>query len=264
MTILVTGTAGFIGYSLAEALLQRGETVTGFDNFNPYYDPSIKEARTARLARHPGFTLVRGDLADQPALAAAFEAAKPDRVVNLAAQAGVRYSIEHPEVYVASNLVGFCNILELCKQHEVGHLVYASTSSVYGKSDAVRFSEEHRTDAPLSIYAATKKSNEVLAYSYAHLFGLKMSGLRFFTVYGPWGRPDMALFMFTRNILAGKPGCGQRQVHQVPARFLRKVPMHRSLFPAFQVAGCHLQGLVPQALELGRANGQGRRAGGGI
>ena len=205
MTIFVTGSAGFIGYSLSEVLLARGERVVGFDNFNPYYDPSIKEARTERLSRHDGFRLIRGDLADRDALAAAFESAKPRIVVNLAAQAGVRYSIEHPEAYVASNLVGFCNLLELCKQHETEHLVYASTSSVYGKSDAIRFSEDQRTDGPLSIYAATKKSNEVLAHSYAHLFGMKMTGLRFFTVYGPWGRPDMALFMFTRNMLAGEP-----------------------------------------------------------
>lgn len=205
MTILVTGSAGFIGYSVSEALLARGETVAGFDNFNDYYDPTIKEVRTQRLNSRGGFSLVRGDLAEMDQLSEVFETHKPSRVVHLAAQAGVRYSIEHPEKYVASNLVGFCNMLELCKRHSVDHLVFASTSSVYGASDAVRFSEGQSTDGPLSIYAATKKSNEVLAYSYAHLFGMKMTALRFFTVYGPWGRPDMALFMFTKKILAGEP-----------------------------------------------------------
>jgi len=205
MTILVTGSAGFIGYSVSEALLARGETVAGFDNFNDYYDPTIKEVRTQRLNSRGGYSLVRGDLADMDALSEVFEKHKPDRVVHLAAQAGVRYSIDHPEKYVSSNLVGFCNMLELCKRHSVDHLVFASTSSVYGASDAVRFSEEQSTDGPLSIYAATKKSNEVLAYSYAHLFGIKMTALRFFTVYGPWGRPDMALFLFTKKILAGEP-----------------------------------------------------------
>ena len=205
MTILVTGSAGFIGYSVSEALLARGETVAGFDNFNDYYDPTIKEVRTQRLNSRGGYSLVRGDLADMDALSEVFEKHKPDRVVHLAAQAGVRYSIDHPEKYVSSNLVGFCNMLELCKRHSVDHLVFASTSSVYGASDAVRFSEEQSTDGPLSIYAATKKSNEVLAYSYAHLFGMKMTALRFFTVYGPWGRPDMALFLFTKKILAGEP-----------------------------------------------------------
>jgi len=205
MTILVTGSAGFIGYSVCEALLARGETVAGFDNFNDYYDPAIKEVRTQRLHSRGGYSLVRGDLADNDALAEVFETHKPDRVVHLAAQAGVRYSIEHPEKYVSANLVGFCNMLELCKVHGVEHMVFASTSSVYGASEAERFSEEQSTDGPLSIYAATKKSNEVLAYSYAHLFGIKMTALRFFTVYGPWGRPDMALFMFTQKILAGEP-----------------------------------------------------------
>lgn len=205
MTILVTGSAGFIGYSVSEALLARGESVAGFDNFNDYYDPTIKEVRTQRLNSRGNFNLIRGDLAEVDQLSEVFEKHKPDRVVHLAAQAGVRYSIEHPEKYVAANLVGFCNMLELCKQHSVEHLVFASTSSVYGASDAVKFSEEQSTDGPLSIYAATKKSNEVLAYSYAHLFGMKMTALRFFTVYGPWGRPDMALFMFTKKILAGEP-----------------------------------------------------------
>ncbi|MEM1048735.1 MAG: SDR family NAD(P)-dependent oxidoreductase [Pseudomonadota bacterium] len=205
MTVLVTGSAGFIGYSLCEALLARGETVVGYDNFNAYYDPVLKEVRTQRLNSRDGFSLVRGDVADAEALEALFAAHKPDRVVHLAAQAGVRYSIENPQAYVTANLVGFCNMLETCKRHGVKHLVYASTSSVYGASDAVRFSEDQSTDQPLSIYAATKKSNEVLAHSYAHLFGMAMTGLRFFTVYGPWGRPDMALFKFTKAILAGEP-----------------------------------------------------------
>ncbi len=205
MTVLVTGSAGFIGYSLCEALLARGETVVGYDNFNAYYDPVLKEVRTQRLNSRDGFSLVRGDVADADALEALFAAHKPDRVVHLAAQAGVRYSIENPQAYVMANLVGFCTILETCKRHGVEHLVYASTSSVYGSSDAVRFSEDQSTDRPLSIYAATKKSNEVLAHSYAHLFGMAMTGLRFFTVYGPWGRPDMALFKFTKAILAGEP-----------------------------------------------------------
>lgn len=205
MTVLVTGSAGFIGYSLCEALLARGEAVVGYDNFNSYYDPVLKEVRTQRLNSRDGFSLVRGDVADADALEALFATHKPDRVVHLAAQAGVRYSIENPQAYVTANLVGFCNMLETCKRHGVDHLVYASTSSVYGASDAVQFSEDQSTDRPLSIYAATKKSNEVLAHSYAHLFGMAMTGLRFFTVYGPWGRPDMALFKFTKAILADKP-----------------------------------------------------------
>ena len=205
MRILVTGTAGFIGNDLAIKLLERGDEVIGVDNLNDYYDVSLKEARLARIATHPKFTELRISLEDRSAIGQAFSKHKPQRVVNLAAQAGVRYSIEHPETYVDSNLVGFLHILEGCRHHGVEHLVYASSSSVYGANTKMPFSVHHNVDHPMSLYAATKKANELMAHTYSSLYRLPTTGLRFFTVYGPWGRPDMALFKFTQNILAGKP-----------------------------------------------------------
>lgn len=204
MTILVTGAAGFIGYHTAEALLARGETVVGLDIVNDYYDPALKEARLARLARRSGFVEMRVDVADRPALEDVFARHRPRGVIHLAAQAGVRYSVTNPHAYAGSNLVGFLNILECSRQARVEHLVYASTSSVYGANAALPFSEQHGVGHPMSLYAATKRANEVMAHSYAHLYGLPCTGLRFFTVYGPWGRPDMALFKFTRAILSGE------------------------------------------------------------
>lgn len=205
MKILVTGTAGFIGSHLAHKLLDRGDEIIGIDNVNDYYDVSLKEARLARLRARPGFTEVRSALEEREKLFAVFARHRPERVVNLAAQAGVRYSLENPHAYIDANLVGFCNILEACRHHEVEHLVYASSSSVYGANTAMPFSVHHNVDHPVSLYAATKKANELMAHTYSHLFGLPTTGLRFFTVYGPWGRPDMALFKFTRSILAGQP-----------------------------------------------------------
>ncbi|AVT78129.1 UDP-glucuronate 5-epimerase [Rhodopseudomonas palustris] len=204
MRILVTGTAGFIGSELAIRLLERGETVVGIDNHNDYYDPVIKEARLARHADHPRYTHLRIDLADRAAIESAFATHRPDRVVNLAAQAGVRYSIDNPLAYINSNIVGFAHILEGCRHHGVDHLVYASSSSVYGGNTTMPFSVHHNVDHPLSLYAASKKSNELMAHTYSHLYGLPTSGLRFFTVYGPWGRPDMALFKFTKAIISGE------------------------------------------------------------
>jgi UDP-glucuronate 4-epimerase len=205
MRVLVTGAAGFIGYHVAERLLARGDEVIGLDNLNPYYDPSLKRARLARLARSRGFAFERADLADRAAMEALFATARIARAVHLGAQAGVRYSLENPHAYAESNLVGTLNVLEGCRHHGVEHLVFASTSSVYGANTKMPFSVHQGADHPLSFYAATKKANEVMAHAYASLFGLPVTGLRFFTVYGPWGRPDMALFLFTRNILAGKP-----------------------------------------------------------
>ncbi len=205
MRVLVTGTAGFIGSFLAHRLLDRGDEVIGIDNLNDYYDVRLKRARLARLNARPGFTEICACLEDREAITAAFRKYRPQRVVNLAAQAGVRYSLENPKVYIDANLVGFCNILEACRHFEVDHLVYASSSSVYGANTKMPFSVHHNVDHPVSLYAATKKANELMAHAYSHLYGLPTTGLRFFTVYGPWGRPDMALFKFTRNILEGKP-----------------------------------------------------------
>jgi UDP-glucuronate 4-epimerase len=205
MRILVTGSAGFIGSTLTLRLLERGNKVIGIDNHNAYYDSTLKEARLARFADHPNYTHLRIDLADKVAIENAFKTHKPQNVVNLAAQAGVRYSIENPLAYVESNIVGFAHILEGCRHHGVDHLVYASTSSVYGANTAMPFSVHQNVDHPLSFYAASKKCNELMAHAYSHLYKLPTTGLRFFTVYGPWGRPDMALFKFTKAILAGQP-----------------------------------------------------------
>jgi len=205
MRILVTGAAGFIGSRLSQRLLERGDEVLGYDNLNAYYDPTLKEARLAQLLPKRGFRFVRAGLEDRPALDAAFAGFSPDRVVNLAAQAGVRYSLENPQAYVDSNITGFLNVLEACRHRGVEHLVYASSSSVYGANRKLPFAVEDGVDHPVSMYAATKKANELMAHTYSHLFGLPTTGLRFFTVYGPWGRPDMALFLFTRKILAGEP-----------------------------------------------------------
>lgn len=204
MKVLVTGSAGFIGSALVLRLLDRGDTVIGIDNHNNYYDPAIKEARLARFFDHPSYTHLRIDLADRQAMQEAFSLHAPQRVVNLAAQAGVRYSIENPLAYIDSNIVGFAHVLEGCRHNGVEHLVYASSSSVYGANTAMPFSVHHNVDHPLSLYAASKKSNELMAHTYSHLYGLPTTGLRFFTVYGPWGRPDMALFKFTKAILAGE------------------------------------------------------------
>ena len=195
MKILVTGAAGFIGYHTSTLLLERGDQVVGLDNLNDYYDVRLKEARVARLARSAGFRFVRLDLADREGMKALFEREKFDRVIHLGAQAGVRYSIQNPLAYVDSNVVGTANVLEVCRHNGVGHLVYASTSSVYGANTKMPFSVHQNVDHPLSFYAATKKANELMAHTYAQLYGLPVTGLRFFTVYGPWGRPDMALFL---------------------------------------------------------------------
>jgi UDP-glucuronate 4-epimerase len=205
MKILVTGSAGFIGSALTLRLLERGDSVIGIDNHNNYYDPKIKEARLARYLEHLKYKHYRIDLVDYKAVEKIFTAHHPKCVVNLAAQAGVRYSIENPLAYIQSNIVGYSHILEGCRHHGVEHLVYASTSSVYGANTSVPFSEHDSTDHPLSLYAASKKSNEIMAHAYSHLYQLPTTGLRFFTVYGPWGRPDMALFKFTNSILKEKP-----------------------------------------------------------
>lgn len=203
--ILVTGAAGFIGYHTSERLLARGDEVVGLDNVNDYYDPTLKEARLARLIGTPGFRFVRLDLGDRVGMERLFATERFDKVINLAAQAGVRYSLTNPHAYIDSNLVGFLHILEGCRHHGVQHLTYASSSSVYGANTAMPFSVHQNVDHPLSLYAATKKANELMAHTYSHLYGLPTTGLRFFTVYGPWGRPDMALFLFTKAILEGRP-----------------------------------------------------------
>lgn len=205
MKILVTGTAGFIGSHVAMRLLERGDDVIGIDNLNDYYDVELKKARLARFTGHPRYTHIAADLADRAAIETAFATHRPQRVINLAAQAGVRYAAQNPHVYVSNNVTGFLHILEGCRHHGVEHLVFASTSSVYGANRAMPFSEHSPTEHPLTLYAATKKANEQMAHSYAHLYGIPSTGLRFFTVYGPWGRPDMALFLFTKAILAGEP-----------------------------------------------------------
>lgn len=205
MRILVTGAAGFIGMHTAERLLARGDSVTGIDNINDYYSPKLKRDRLARLIPNQNFHFVEGDISDQSALEKVFAGEPFDAVIHLAAQAGVRYSITHPAAYIHSNLNGFGGILEACRQYQARHLVFASTSSVYGTNAQLPFSEHHTADHPVSLYAATKRANELMAHSYAHLFRLPTTGLRFFTVYGPWGRPDMAAFLFAKAILAGEP-----------------------------------------------------------
>jgi len=205
MKILITGTAGFIGSSLAIKLLERGDEVIGIDNVNDYYDVNLKFARLERVMAFDNFTEIRGSLEDRDLMEKVFREHQPQRVVNLAAQAGVRYSLENPYAYIDANILGFMNILENCRHTNVEHLVYASSSSVYGNHTNMPFSIHEPVDHPVSLYAATKKSNELMAHTYSHLFDLPTTGLRFFTVYGPWGRPDMALFMFTRNILSGEP-----------------------------------------------------------
>lgn len=205
MKVLITGAAGFIGMHVAQILLSRGDEVVGIDNLNDYYDVSLKKARLARLAAYPGFKHVLLDIADRPGVAAVFTREKPQRVLNLAAQAGVRYSLTNPHAYVDSNVVGFVNVLEGCRHNGVEHLVYASSSSVYGGNTRMPFSEHDNIDHPVSLYAATKKANELMAHTYSHLYGLPTSGLRYFTVYGPWGRPDMALFLFAKAIIEDRP-----------------------------------------------------------
>jgi UDP-glucuronate 4-epimerase len=205
MKILVTGAAGFIGMHVCQLLLARGDDVIGVDNLNDYYDVALKEARLARLTPNPRFRFFRLDIADRDGIAALFAKERPQRVVNLAAQAGVRYSLQNPHAYVDSNVVGFVNILEGCRHTGVEHFVYASSSSIYGGNERMPFSEHDNVDHPVSLYAATKKANELMAHTYSHLFNLPTTGLRFFTVYGPWGRPDMALFLFTKAILEGRP-----------------------------------------------------------
>lgn len=210
MKTLVTGSAGFIGYHVARRLIERGDAVVGFDVINDYYDPALKHARLAQLealgkTQGADYTFIQADLADQTAVDTAFSTHQFDRVIHLAAQAGVRYSLENPRAYVQSNIVGFTNILEACRHARVGHLVYASTSSVYGANTKLPFSEHDGANHPIQFYAATKRANELMAHSYAHLYGLPTTGLRFFTVYGPWGRPDMALYTFTKKILKGEP-----------------------------------------------------------
>jgi UDP-glucuronate 4-epimerase len=204
MKILLTGTAGFIGMTTALRLLARGDDIVGLDNLNDYYEVTLKENRLKRLLPHPNFRFIKLDVADRDGMAALFAAEKPDRVIHLAAQAGVRYSLENPHAYVDSNLTGFVNVLEGCRHAKVQHLVYASSSSVYGGNTKMPFSEHDSVDHPVSLYAATKKANELMAHTYSHLFDLPTTGLRFFTVYGPWGRPDMALFLFTKAILEGR------------------------------------------------------------
>ncbi len=203
--ILVTGAAGFIGFHLARELLERGQDVIGYDNVNDYYDPSLKEARLAILGDYDDFSFYRKDLLDEAALTHVFKNHSPQLIIHLAAQAGVRYSLENPKAYIGSNLTGFFNILEVCRHHQIEHLIYASSSSVYGMNEKMPFSTKHGVDHPVSLYGATKRANELMAHAYSHLYNLPTTGLRFFTVYGPWGRPDMALFLFTKAILAGEP-----------------------------------------------------------
>lgn len=204
-TVLVTGGAGFIGFHLTRRLLDLGAKVVGFDNCNDYYDVSLKDSRLAILNAYPAYRFVRGDLADDQAVGALFAEHRPDIVVNLAAQAGVRYSIDHPRCYMDSNMMGFFNILEACRHNPVAHLLFASSSSVYGNQEKTPFSTDDNVDHPISLYAATKKANELMAYTYSHLYGVPATGLRFFTVYGPYGRPDMAYFKFANRIAQGKP-----------------------------------------------------------
>ncbi len=246
--VLITGAAGFIGYFLSERLLQAGVPVVGYDNLNDYYDPALKQARLDLLNQHTDFQFAKGDLADLPNLQSVFDTFRPRHVVNLAAQAGVRYSISNPHAYAESNLTGFLNILECCRGHQIAHLVYASSSSVYGGNAKLPFSVSDSVDHPVSLYAATKKANELMAHTYSHLYGLPATGLRFFTVYGPWGRPDMAYFKFTQAILAGKPikvfnhGNMQRDftyVDDIVEGVARLIPMTAAADPSFDKTAPH-------------------------
>src|SRR6202162_4506751 len=203
--ILVTGAAGFIGYHVARRLMERGDRVIGLDSMNDYYDVRLKNARLSELEKFPGFRFTKLDISDQAGVNDLFQREKPERVIHLAAQAGVRYSLTHPHPYVSSNLVGFLNMLEACRHTKIAHLVFASSSSVYGANTKMPFSVHDNVDHPVSLYAATKKANELMAHSYSHLYGLPVTGLRFFTVYGPWGRPDMAMFIFAKAIVEGTP-----------------------------------------------------------
>ena len=205
MNILLTGAAGFIGAALAKKLLERGNVITGVDNLNNYYDVKLKQNRLALLEPFENFHFLKADIADREQMSRLFKKTQPQRVIHMAAQAGVRYSITHPHAYISANIQGFMNILEECRHHHIEHLVYASSSSVYGANTRMPFSVYNNVDHPISLYAATKKSNELMAHTYSYLYRIPTTGLRFFTVYGPWGRPDMALFLFTKNILAGKP-----------------------------------------------------------
>ena len=205
MKILVTGVAGFIGYHLCKSLLEDDYEVLGIDNINDYYDPKLKLVRLEQLKPYKNFKFEKVDIADRDSITQSFQSFKPRKVINLAAQAGVRYSLENPYAYIDANLVGFLNIIELCRHNNVEGLIYASSSSVYGGNEKIPFSVEDRVDKPLALYGATKRANELIAYSYSHLYGLRSTGLRFFTVYGPWGRPDMAMFLFTRKLLSGEP-----------------------------------------------------------
>ena len=243
--VLITGTAGFIGFFLAEKLLRAGLKVVGVDNLNPYYDPKLKQARLDLLSQYPGFTFEKLDLADRAGLSALFDRHGFRHVVNLAAQAGVRHSIENPHAYAEANLIGFLNILEECRRAEVAHLVYASSSSVYGGNRKLPFSVHDSVDHPISFYAATKKANELMAHCYSHLYGVPATGLRFFTVYGPWGRPDMAIFIFTKALLEGQPikvfnhGEMQRDftyVEDIVEGVARLLPAAPALNPDFDTA----------------------------
>ncbi|MDX2235658.1 MAG: NAD-dependent epimerase [Hyphomonadaceae bacterium] len=245
MRVLVTGSAGFIGAAVTQRLLDEGHTVTGVDNFNDYYDPSLKRARLERVAKHPNFICIEADLADRAAIETVFADHRPTHVINLAAQAGVRYAAVNPHVYVASNVTGFLHILEGCRAVGVKHLVFASTSSVYGANRTLPFSVHQGVAHPLTLYAATKLSNEMMAHSYANMFGLPCTGLRFFSVYGPWGRPDMALFLFTKAILRGEPiqvfnGGDHRRdftyVDDVAQSVTRLAPLPPSSDPAWDAA----------------------------
>ena len=246
MKILVTGAAGFIGMHVCERLLARGDQVVGIDNLNDYYDVSLKKARLARLTPHPAFRFVKIDIADRDGIAALFSAERPQRVINLAAQAGVRYSLTNPHAYIDSNIVGFTNILEGCRHNGCEHLVYASSSIVYGGNEKLPFSEHDNVDHPVSLYAATKKANELMAHTYSHLYALPTTGLRFFTVYGPWGRPDMALFLFAEAMLDDRPidvfnhGKMQRDFTYIDdivegvLAVLDRVPQHDTTFDKLQ------------------------------